>query len=231
MPLKEELEVEVAKVFSVQWQKRNGSVVPEAEDLGLGNESVIIDGTVLYADLAASTKMVDNYQRHFAAEVNKAYLHCAAKLIRSEKGTITAYDGDRIMGIFVGSSKDSSAVRCGLRINWAVKNIVNPAIKGQYPSKDFAVRHVVGIDTTSDIWASRTGVRGANDLVWVGRAANYAAKLTELDADYPTWITKSVYDQIDDSLKFNKGQAIWDPMIWNTMNKMSIYRSNWLMAS
>src|ERR1700732_3775324 len=128
MAFKEDLESEVKKIFREQWTNTNGTVVPESEDLVLGNEAKVIEGTVLYADLSGSTKLVDGYQRHFAAEIYKTYLHCAAKIIRQENGTITAYDGDRIMGVFIGSSKNTSAVKCGLKINWVVKNIINPAI-------------------------------------------------------------------------------------------------------
>jgi len=48
-----------------------------------------------------------------AAEIYKTYLHCAAKIIRSEGGSITSYDGDRIMGIFIGD--DHSIVCCQMQ--------------------------------------------------------------------------------------------------------------------
>ena len=226
MGLKQEIEGEVKSIFKVQWTKRDGTVVPESEDLTLGNEAVILDGTVLYADMSGSTSMVDGYKPYFAAKIYKAYLHCAAKLIRAEGGIITAYDGDRIMGVFIGKFKNTSAVRCALKTNAAVRNIINPALKVQYPTTDFEVRQVVGIDT-SKLWVTRTGVRGANDLVWVGRAANYAAKLTELDSAYPAWITSGVFNQMNDEVKFTNGKPMWEPMVWKTMNDLSIYRSNW----
>src|SRR5207245_1618227 len=116
-----------------------------------------------------------------------------------------AYDGDRIMGIFIGGSKNTSAATCGLKINGAVREILTPALKKQYPLSDFILKHVVGIDT-SNLWVTRTGVRGANDLVWVGPAANYAAKLTELDASYPTRITHRVYDKLSDTAKLSNGK-------------------------
>ena len=50
---------------------------------------------------------------------------------------------------------------------------------------------------------------GANDLVWVGPAANYAAKLTELDAACPTWITHRVYNKLADEAKFSSGKNMW----------------------
>jgi len=227
MALKDDLESEVAKIFKDQWKTSDGKVVPEPEDLILGNEAIKLSATVVYADLSGSTNMVDKFKAHFSAEVYKTYLHCAAKLIRSEDGVVTAYDGDRIMGIFIGDSKNTSAVRCGLKICGVVRNIINPAIKKQYPDAEFAVRQVVGVDT-SELWVSRTGVRGANDLVWVGRAANYAAKLTELDADYPTWITDSVYGSMHKDVKFSQNnQPMWESRSWTSMNNMTIYRSNW----
>ena len=226
MTLKEELESEVKEIFEDTWVTREGNTVPESEDLALGNDAVTLDGTVLYADLSGSTNMVDGHKPHFAAEVYKVYLHCAAKLIRSEDGAVTAYDGDRIMGIFIGNSKNTSAVRCGLKINASVRNIINPALQVQYPGTGFRIRQVVGIDA-SKLWVARTGVRGANDLVWIGRAANYAAKLTELDSDYPTWITSRIFNKMNDVVKFRKGESMWEERVWKAMNNMSIYRSSW----
>lgn len=226
MGLKEELIEEVRTIFRAQWQTRDGLVVPEAEDLVLGNQGVTLPATVLYADMDGSTNLVDTHTPEFAAEVYKTYLRCAAKIIRSEGGAITAYDGDRIMAIFIGDGKNSSAARTALKINWAVRNLVNPLLKQQYPDALFDLRQVVGIDT-SKILATRTGVRGANDLVWVGRAANYAAKLSTLGSDYPTWITKDVFDVLNKAAKFSgDGRLMWEARRWTVMNDASIYRSN-----
>jgi class 3 adenylate cyclase len=169
---------------------------------------------------------VDSYSKLFAAEVYKAFLRCAARIIRSEGGTITAYDGDRVMAAFIGNEKNTTAVRTGLKINWAVKNIIQPAIKNQYTSASYVLRHVVGIDT-SMLLVARAGIRGANDLVWVGRAANYAAKLCTLNHDYPTWITETVYNSMSDSSKVGNGQNMWESRLWTAMNNMRIYRSSW----
>lgn len=205
---------------------REGKKVPEAEDVKLGNDAVTLDATVLYADMSGSTALVDGYKNWFAAEVYKSFLHCAAKIVRCEGGSITAYDGDRIMAVFIGGSKNSTAARCGLKINYAVKNIVNPAIESHYPKSPYKVRHVVGIDTSS-LFVARTGIRGSNDLVWVGRAANYAAKLTELSADYATRITEDVYKMLSKESKYSKGTDMWERATWTAMNGMTIYRSTY----
>ncbi len=226
MSLGDDLRSEIKKIFHDQWTTRDGQQVPDSDDLKLSNDAVKLDGTVLYADLAGSTKLVDGYKQHFAAEIYKSYLHCAAKIITSEGGVITAYDGDRIMAVYIGDSKNTSAVRSSLKINYAVIYIVNPALKVQYPNGDYVVKQVVGIDT-SNLFVARTGIRGSNDLVWVGRAANYAAKLTELSNEYPTWITADVYNRLPQSLKMNEGKPMWEARLWTSMNNFSIYRSGW----
>ena len=49
--------------------------------------------------MADSTSLVAGKTKQFAAEIYKTFLHCAAKVVRAEGGTVTAYDGDRIMAV------------------------------------------------------------------------------------------------------------------------------------
>jgi len=133
-----------------------------------------------------------------------------------------------VMAVYIGKTKNSSAARSALKINYAVKQIINPAIKEAYPDTAFQLRQTVGIDS-SPLLVARTGLRGANDLVWVGRAANYAAKLCGLDEDdYTTFITEHVYDRLNESAK--KGgsplSSMWEPGIWSETG-IKIYKSNW----
>lgn len=229
MALVDDMKSEVAKIFREQWTTRSGQVVPEPEDIKLGNDAVEFENaTVLYADLSGSTAMVNAKTWGFAAEVYKTFLYCAARLVRAEGGKITSYDGDRIMGIFVGDSQCTDAARCGLKINYAVGQVVNPALKAQYPNGDYEVKQVVGIDTSS-IRAARTGVRGGNDIVWVGRAANHAAKLSELNLAERTWVTKTVYDNLHESVKLGgqPKQDIWKSFKWSQNGDLPIYGSTW----
>ena len=227
MGLKDDLTKEVKDTFATQWEVQTTTAVPSEEDLRLNaNHAKYLEtATVLYADLDGSTNMVDNYDWTFSAEIYKTYLRCAAEIIRSEGGTIAAYDGDRVMAIFTGNSKNNDAVRCALKINFAVCEIIRPALKAQYPSKNFTLKHVIGIDT-SPLHTARIGVRGDNDLVWIGRAANYAAKLTTL-SEKATWITKAVYDRLNDERKYANGSPMWEPRTWTAMNNLPIYCSTY----
>jgi class 3 adenylate cyclase len=227
MALKDDLTSEVATIFRTAWTETTGRVVPAPSDVGLGNKATLLEqAVVFYADLDGSTNLVDKKTWQFSAEIYKTFLHCAAKIVKAESGDITAYDGDRIMAIFIGSNKQDRAARAALKLRWAVIHIIEPRMKAVYTSTDFSIKHTVGIDV-SDLRAVRTGVRGDNDLVWVGRAANYAAKLNTLSSDFPTWITKSVYDGLSSSLKTSNSKSMWEERTWTAMDKMTIYRSNW----
>jgi class 3 adenylate cyclase len=155
----------------------------------LGNDAVMLEGTVLYADMADSTALVDGFKDWFAAEVYKSYLVAASHIIRKNSGEITAFDGDRVMAVYVGGTKNTSAAKTALQLNWAV-NEINAALKSIYPNSAFQLKHSVGIDT-SNLFVAKTGIRNSNDLVWVGRAANYAAKLCAVTESVATITDRS----------------------------------------
>jgi class 3 adenylate cyclase len=72
-------------------------------------------------------------------------------------------------------------------------------------------------------------VRGNNDIAWIGRAANHAAKLTSLPHEHSSYITSSVFDQLHDTSKFCEanGTLMWEKVLWTTMENAEIYRSAW----
>ena len=226
MGLGDDLKSEVRKIFSERWTTRTGQVVPESDDLNLSNDAVTLEGTVLYADLNESTNLVDTMKPAFAAEIYKSYLVCAARIVRSEGGAITAYDGDRIMAVYIGDSKNSSAARTALKINFAVQKIINPAIEDQYSDSGYSVKQVVGIDT-SELFVARTGIRGSNDLVWVGRAANYAAKLSARSGP-ASQITADVYKRLNKESKIGSNdQNMWTQTSVPEIGNRKIYTSSW----
>ena len=225
MSLGEDLSAQVKQIFKEKWEQRDGYKVPESADLKLSNDAVLLDGAVLYADIADSTDLVDGRKAFFAAEVYKAFLHCTARIISAESGTVTAYDGDRAMAVFIGDSKETVAVRAAMKAHYAVEKIINPAIKSQYPDETYQLKHVVGIDSSS-LFVARTGIRGSNDLVWVGRAANHAAKMSAFNAQYRTYVTKDTYGKLDDSAKLSKGKNMWNTTSL-TVKGREVYGSNY----
>lgn len=201
MSLGDELREYAKKTHDTVWSRRNGQKVPSTDDISLGNTAVDIDAVVLYADLKDSTGLVKGYKDWFASEIYKNYLYTVSRIIRAHNGVITAFDGDRVMGVFIGDSKNSNAAKVALKINWAVKNILQPAIKDRYPTNTYTLHQKVGV-ASSKTMVSRTGIRGSNDLVWVGNAANVAAKLAALHSNYPSYITADVYERLSKETKY-----------------------------
>lgn len=226
MALKSDLESDIGNVFSQSWEETVGRVVPVPNDVGLNNKVVFLENAVvLYADLDGSTKMVAENKWEFSAEIYKSFLLSAAKIIKSENGAITSYDGDRIMAIFIGAEKYDRAVISALKIRWVVLNVIQPRMQKSW-STEFKVKHTVGIDA-SNLRAVRTGVRGDNDLVWVGNAANWAAKLTTLPNAYSTYITQAVYQNLSGACKISNNKSMWELTVWSQQNNKPIYRSHW----
>ena len=226
MSFAEELRKEVDSIIRTRWVTRKGYVVPDAEDVQLGNDAVKLQGTVLYADLAESSGLVKNHSETFAAEIYKSFLVSACRIIRQNDGEITAFDGDRVMAVFIGDSPNTDAAKTGLQIKWAAENIISPKIREVYKDVDYKVRHAVGIDTC-ELFVARTGIRGSNDLVWVGAAANFAAKLSALrEEGFATYLTDEVFSRLRESAKVggNPKRSMWEQ---RAFGGRSIHRSNW----
>jgi class 3 adenylate cyclase len=229
----EDIRSEIGTILSGDWTTRDGAQVPSPEDVQLGNNAVNLSGTVLYADLAGSTDLVNSYRNWFAAEIYKAFLRGACRVIQNNRGTITAFDGDRVMAVYIGETQNTDAVGSALEINHVVTKMINPMVQEKFKVPKFQIRHAVGIDC-SPLFIARTGVRGSNDLVWVGRAANYAAKMSSFRVESITsWITPEVFNNMRDSVKYSKGTSdspsMWEKRTW-TARGIDVYCSNWMRS-
>lgn len=229
----DDIKSEISATLKGSWTTREGAQVPEPEDVQLGNNAVKLLGTVLYADLAESTELVKSYKDWAAAAVYKCFLRGACRVIQNNRGVITAFDGDRVMAVYLGETQNTDAVGSALEINHVVTELVNPMVREQFSIPNFQVRHAVGIDR-SPLFVARTGVRGSNDLVWVGRAANYAAKMSSFrEGVIASWITSEVFENMKDSVKFSKGvpnsPSMWQKRVWKDRG-IDVYCSTWMRS-
>lgn len=184
--------------FRKAWEIKEWDRVPTEEDdaVGLGNKGVRIEAVILYADLSDSTGLVREHGDEFAAEMYKAYVYTAAKAIRFHHGSVTAYDGDRVMGVFVGEERANNAVDAAARMTAIIRDVLQPELKAMYSWTDYEFEHKVGIDESS-ILVANTGIRGNSDYTWVGPAANNAAKMAALKIGLSTYISAAIFDQLN----------------------------------
>lgn len=233
MGIQDDLTTEVSKIIVQKWDIRDGRVIPSTDDVALFGGAIKLDATVLYADLSQSSKLATEFQQCTAAKVMRAFLYCMSKLITAEGGVITSFDGDRVMGIFLGETKNTIAARCALKMNYTVQHIIEPKIKDYFTSmkeSSFSISHCVGVDTSS-IFAVRAGQRGSNDLIWIGRAPNLAAKLSDIREDgYHSYITKDVFSVLNEIAKYggDPKKLMWEERSFKFIGEsVIVYRSSW----
>jgi class 3 adenylate cyclase len=229
MSLKDEITKDVQAIFKNRWDVRDGKVIPNDQSLSLKNEASKITAAVLYADLADSTKIVKTSVATTAAEIYKSFLLSTCKVIRNNGGEITAFDGDRVMAVFMNDMPNTRAAKTALQINHVLKEIVQVEFNTQYPDDKYIFNYGIGIDT-SEILVAKTGVRGANDLVWVGNAANIAAKLSSLrNTQFKVLLTENSYNALHDSSKLSSQKPpsnMWTSYYEKNLDLL-LYGSRW----
>jgi class 3 adenylate cyclase len=232
MTLSEDLKSKVRQVMESQWSVKQANTVPYASSLTLTGIVAKLDATVVYADMRSSSKLVDELSQRAAGKIYQAFLYSLARIITSNGGEITAYDGDRVMGIFIGDSKETMATKSALMINYAVSNILRPMLEGHFKSlgwPGFQISHCVGIDTGSFL-AVKAGLRDANDIVWIGRPPNLAAKLSEVrQINQSTYISNEVFMALDSWIKISSVNKVplWERKIFEYIDeKLTIYSTD-----
>lgn len=235
------IEQSVQAILDEPWVVRNGNVVPATDSVALKNGAVKIDAAYLYADIADSSELQKLYPQEFAARVIRMYLRGACDIIRDSGGSIKSFDGDRVMGIFIGNSKRTSAADAALKINWLVEKAINPLLKSKPRANGsfWRLEHGVGIDVGDAFIAragvnNRTGEHNHNDLISIGVAPNVAAKLSGMRGTEagPLIITKAVYDRLAESSKFGgtPRKLMWTGPTTTTAgpHQVSVYKSTWM---
>lgn len=230
MALVDDLKNDVDGILSQTWDVRDGEVVPTTETVALAGGGVKLNATMLYADLADSTELA-MWDRRVTSRLCKAFLACSSRLIRAQGGDVRSFDGDRVMGVFLGKSKNTSATKCALNINWIFLNLIKPKFESKYEALKngtYKLAHCTGVDT-SEVLVVRAGIRNNNDLIWVGSAPNVAAKMSAFrEAPYFSFISGTVYDTMADEAKISHDKRnMWEERAWNTGPIKRVFRSSW----
>ncbi len=231
--MEDQLKAEISSILQRSWDMRDGNVTPDTNSVSLTNGAVRVEGTVLYADLSQSSQLAADFQQRVAAKIIRAFLYSMSRLITESNGTITSFDGDRVMALFLGDYRNTNAAKCALKMNHAVSNIIEPMVKQYFASVNeagFSVSHCAGVDA-STILVVRAGQRGSNDLVWVGRAPNLAAKLSEVRTPpYRSYITDTVFSRLNEEAKYggNAKQLMWEDATFQFAgDAIQVHRSGW----
>ena len=224
MNLYEQVQQDVAGVIDAQWYIRARKTVPPREKVPLRRGGLKLDATFLYADVVGSSWLAKSLHPTVAAKFFRSFLKASTRLIIANEGKVIGIDGDRVLGLFHGESKNDRAVKCGLQINWAVQRVIKKSFVTKYKQiykRGLSIAHGVGIDT-GKVTIVRAGIQGSNDIISIGRAPNMAAKLSEIrEGEYRTIVSESVYRRLGDKLRLGGDDSvrIWHRIKWEYLDQ------------
>ena len=206
MVSKSDLYSDILDFFYDEYKVTDGRVVPDIDDIGLGNEGREMELAMLFVDIRESTKIVDGFRRLTAVKMYKSFLLGVSKIATANDGYLRSFNGDGVLVVFDGTAKRTHAVKTALQIKWFCKELLKPEVDDYMESnsklKDMEFDFGIGIDV-GKVLIVRAGIRGENnnDLVWVGSATNYAVKLSNLgESPYNIHITEDVYKTMNEAV-------------------------------
>jgi adenylate cyclase len=188
--LRNEIADEVAAILASDFQidVSQTDTVPHSSDPAITfpnldtrrQGSKLIDTCVLYIDIRRSTELNLAHRPTTVAKLYSAFVRAMTRCARYHGGHVRGIIGDRVMVIFDRKDSFRNAVECAVSMNSTSQHVIDAYFKrGE-------VECGIGIDA-GRMLATKTGVRrrGAEqqsyrNLVWLGRPANVASKLTDL---------------------------------------------------
>jgi adenylate cyclase len=213
--------------YSVQpYEINKTNIVPDTDTAGLtfGNKGLTGSFAFLFVDIRNSSSLHEKYGFANAAKIYQSFHDINVRVIEENNGSVRAFDGDRVMGVFAGDAKNSNATKAAMQIQWAIRNILNPKLKTE-------ISCGAGIDS-GEILVAKIGKgrdKNNNDLVWIGKADNYASHLAN-EAKNSIIISTNAYNVLRKDRKTSSaGNAMWKSKIITLKNgkNVSCYESNW----
>lgn len=201
------------------------TIVPDTDNskLTFGNKGLTCDYAFMFMDIRKSSQLHETYGFTKAAKIYQSFHDINVRVIEENDGYVRAFDGDRVMAVFVGGMKNSNAVKAAMQIQWAIRNILNPKLGTN-------IRCGGGIDY-GKILVTKVGKgrdKNNNDLVWIGKADNYASHLSN-EADNTVIISKNSYNVLTEDRKKSNGKDMWKAkeIILKNGNKVACYETGW----
>jgi class 3 adenylate cyclase len=208
MALVDDLKNKIAAYFKEKYEIKPTTIVPSTDysKLTFGNTALTAELTFLFIDIRKSSELHDTYGYEHAARIYQSFHDICLRIINSRDGNVRAFDGDRIMGVFSGESKNDNAVEAAMNIRWAISNILNSQFKPAY-----AISIGIGIETGLTLITKVGKGRDIsnNDIVWVGKACNYASHMCS-HATNCIHISSAIYNKIKEGNKTSEGKNMWN---------------------
>ncbi len=127
--------------------------------------------TVLFSDIRGFTAFSERHEPEEVVEMLNHYLTAQAEVVARHGGDIDKYVGDELMARFSGPDMEARAIRCGVEMVEAVRDLA-----GANGKKAFALAIGVGINA-GEVVIGAMGSADRMDFTVIGDAVNVAARL------------------------------------------------------
>lgn len=225
MALLKDLNERLDEYINQAYEIEKTTIVPDTDNpkLTFGNKGLTCEFAFLFMDIRKSSQLHEQYGFKKAAKIYQGFHDINVRVIEENYGFVRSFDGDRVMAVFVGNMKNSNAVKAAMQIQWAIRNILNPK---------FGVKIACGggIDY-GEILVTKVGKgrdKNNNDLVWIGKADNYASHLSN-EANDSIIVSINTYKALSEDRKISNGKEMWSlkELILKNGVKISCYESKW----
>lgn len=181
----EEVETILSSGFSINATET--AFVPHSSDPAISFPNLdadyqnvkVLETTVLYVDMRRSTELSLKHKPETVARLYSAFVRAMTRCAKVYGGEVRGIIGDRVMMLFDQRDCFANAIDTAVLINSVCQLVINTHFTRA------EVAFGIGIDH-GRMLATKTGVRrhgsaqsSYHSLVWLGRPANIASKLTD----------------------------------------------------
>ncbi|MDR5809114.1 adenylate/guanylate cyclase domain-containing protein [Caballeronia sp. LZ019] len=188
--LRADIASEVEAILAIDFvvNVTNTQYVPHSDDAAITfpnldakrQSSKVIETCVLYIDIRRSTELNLQHRAQTVSRLYSSFVRAMVRCAEQYNGHVRGIIGDRLMVLYDVEDCFSNAVHTAFAMNTVAKHIINKYFKRN------EVECGIGIDfgrmLVTKTGFRRHGVQRHNyrSLVWLGRPANVASKLTDI---------------------------------------------------
>lgn len=181
----DEIDADVQDVLATNFVYSTTKDVPNRDDSILSYErgkdkrGKEIETCVLFVDIRNSVALTEKHQHQTMGKVYTAFTKAVLKAARHHKGHTRNIIGDRVMVVFPVNNCFKNAVDCAISINHIASKIINARFKVDFKC---GIGIAYGKLRVIKVGIQRNGTENGENkgLVWVGKPANYASRITDM---------------------------------------------------
>jgi adenylate cyclase len=188
--LRKEIEEEVQAILSSDFKIEitETKVVPSLDDSDITYPNLetkvqkckLIETCVLYIDLRKSTELNLTHRRETMSKLYSTFIRSVMKAADNYGGKVRNVVGDRVMVVFDSEGCFGNAYRTAVLLYSVVSRLLNQYFKNNEVKAGIGIDYGKMLVTKGGIIKKESENTNYKSLVWLGRPANIASKLTDL---------------------------------------------------